>query len=921
MASKELHVYKKKKQINKLTSKEKVLFNKATQDIENELEVYTNDVENNNDIVDDWMEDIAKNVRRQTFKVNIYQLALEHVRNSKNGGRIDKLKNLFEAKLKQFDADRRKTKREDFSDEEFDNDITAKTKKDRLKKAKHEEEEKPPAEHVKPPAENTKPTRPTLTIRPDLVMEPQEAEPMEQQQPPMEQQQQPTQDQPEPQTVEKKEKRNKGSKVKTRAIGLKDPTFSKPKHSKVLKPKKDKLVSPEEVYSETNTAIPPTEVTQPTEDHNFDGITPEGEPEQPQLLELNQGNVEPLNPEGQPEGQPENSADPSEESIPPTEQDVAQDPNAEVAPEEAPLTEESPEEEDFTDSPEEIELFNNVAEDVHEAVEDVIMDDNENIIESMIPNDYNIDTEIIENLMSDIVEEVEDVNTMSPIPSYLEAIDNFEIDDVKKYGLIKSQREKLKKSKNAKVERMQDDPRILKEDKQKAKAEMKRLIAEQKQYKEFLKKTELNSKEMEDNIALDDEKKYQSHQRYLQRQQQIKEIQDKFGVGMDLGDDSKKNHESKMITIKRSFKDFLKDAKLRNVPKPDIDQDKKQSTEHFEDRQNEIPEATQKNQEERALAIMSFATNANQNNAEMIKERINLANADVSLLFPPIRGPDTFNLIKYKRDGNGELLLTTQGYPIIEEITEITRGIADRLKQQNAIVDATDIACTYFPLHGKNCKKYLSKAEYSYLGAKTIRGGKILPGISVGNTKTISSGIDKLLQEIGKAVEINHRITNPNDPVSVQYKELMELETLKSAFTQYTNTTEYNYIHNGGGNNKEDDQNEANTLQTAKEMLQTLTMKQLLQFLSNQPQPTPQSLEADAKSRVLKEKGSLNPEPGVYTNYDPEPQPKPIEKPKSIFGFNPTKRGEGRFNPLELDINREQETVKNNDIFMTNPFN
>lgn len=238
----------------------------------------------------------------------------------------------------------------------------------------------------------------------------------------------------------------------------------------------------------------------------------------------------------------------------------------------------------------------------------------------------------------------------------------------------------------------------------------------------------------------------------------------------------------------------------------------------------------------RILAEASFMSDITVQASKLIQSRLLNERADKRALYPSVRDNDSFNLILYKRDGNGSLYIDENGAPVIEEMTALTRNDAERLRQQRAIVDMTDMESnTYFPLHGKQCRKHFSKEEFSYLGRKTKNDGTLRPGLYHEPLVSVRKRIEDVLKLAGNALGIKSARTSLNDTSEKQHREMYELEALRDAYSTFTKNTKYNYNTDLNKQKTPEEQMEEDKYQSIKDQLNQLTVAQLMSLMKDQP--------------------------------------------------------------------------------------
>ena len=241
------------------------------------------------------------------------------------------------------------------------------------------------------------------------------------------------------------------------------------------------------------------------------------------------------------------------------------------------------------------------------------------------------------------------------------------------------------------------------------------------------------------------------------------------------------------------------------------------------------------------LSEASYVADMTDKYKELIFDKINNARPDKRLLYPGVRDSDTFNLVLYKRDADGAVIVDpVTKAPIVAEITSITRNDADRLRQQNAVVEAEggEIPSDYFPLHGEPCYKYFSKQEFNFLGTKcSAKTKKLRPQFLLNNTQgdrmslyDIREKITGLVGTVGDALLITKPKTSEQSPLEMQMRELLELEALRDSYAHYTRNTLYNY-HHVEVVQSEAPTEEDNQLQSMKALLEDVSIGQMMKLI------------------------------------------------------------------------------------------
>jgi hypothetical protein len=249
----------------------------------------------------------------------------------------------------------------------------------------------------------------------------------------------------------------------------------------------------------------------------------------------------------------------------------------------------------------------------------------------------------------------------------------------------------------------------------------------------------------------------------------------------------------------------------------------------------------------RKAAEISMLSDNRMRNQKHIKSRLINERADKRFLYPSVVDKDTFNLVLYKRGADGQPIINRQtGAPVIEEVTSVTRNDAEKLKKQNAVVDAEDADTSpYFPLHGAPCKEFFSKSEFKVMGRKVDKSGKLRVGLS--SQTDVQSKIAKTLQLIGSSVGISEAVTTSKSHIEMQNRELYELEAIRDAYVKYSNTTSYNYAIETIQEIDEEGKGE-DDFTSIREEIDRLTIAQLLEQLNKgeEEQIVPEQVQSEA---------------------------------------------------------------------------
>ena len=234
---------------------------------------------------------------------------------------------------------------------------------------------------------------------------------------------------------------------------------------------------------------------------------------------------------------------------------------------------------------------------------------------------------------------------------------------------------------------------------------------------------------------------------------------------------------------------------------------------------------------------------------EKIKQNLDPKFAISKYIYPTFRDPDTFNIVKYRSDADGNVIINKQtGQPIIESISAVDRDDTRRLLEQRQAVDATDTPSPYFPIYGKQARRYFSKLEYNYLG-RMFQGPGGTPRMSIPRPTKIKSRIETMLKEMGSSLELKDTSINQKQ----LFKQWMELEVLKNSYQRYNQFADYQYVQDKKELGQDGTLIDPDSTESAAKLLQNVTVQKLLDLLSQQKR---QELEATRTSIIdsLKDK-------------------------------------------------------------------
>lgn len=217
-------------------------------------------------------------------------------------------------------------------------------------------------------------------------------------------------------------------------------------------------------------------------------------------------------------------------------------------------------------------------------------------------------------------------------------------------------------------------------------------------------------------------------------------------------------------------------------------------------------------------------------NIEKIKARLDPKFAISKYIYPSFRDPDTFNIVKYASDPDGNVIINKNtGQPIIQSISAVERDDTRKLLEQRQAVDATDTPSPYFPIYGKQARRFFSKLEYNYLG-RMFQGPGGKPRASIPRPNDIKSRVQQLLLEMSSSLEME----NPQIDHKKIFKQWVELEVLKNSYQRYNQYTDYNYNQDKKELGQDGTLVDPDATESAAKLLQNITVQKLLDLLSSQ---------------------------------------------------------------------------------------
>lgn len=216
-------------------------------------------------------------------------------------------------------------------------------------------------------------------------------------------------------------------------------------------------------------------------------------------------------------------------------------------------------------------------------------------------------------------------------------------------------------------------------------------------------------------------------------------------------------------------------------------------------------------------------------NIQRIQQQLDPSNAISKYVYPSYRDPATFNVVKYRVDPNGQIIINKEtGQPIIQSISAVSRDDSKKLIEQRQAVDATDTPSPYYPLYGKQARRFFSKNEYSYLG-RLFQGPAGAPRGSIPRPLDMKKEINTMIHEMGDSLEIKDKNLKGN----VLFKQWAELEVLKNSFHRYNQFSDYQYVQDKKELQQDGTLMDPDATESAAKMLQSITVQKLLDLLAN----------------------------------------------------------------------------------------
>ena len=232
----------------------------------------------------------------------------------------------------------------------------------------------------------------------------------------------------------------------------------------------------------------------------------------------------------------------------------------------------------------------------------------------------------------------------------------------------------------------------------------------------------------------------------------------------------------------------------------------------------------------RSSDILAEVADYTSRNAERIQRGLDPSNAISKYIYPSFRDPDTFNIVKYRSDADGNVVINKgTGQPIIESISATSRDDGKKLLDQKLAVDATDTPSPYYPIYGKQARRFFSKHEFNYLGRLFQGAGGAARG-SIPKPLDIKGEIGKMLSEMSSSLEI----TDKSILGEKSFRQWSELSILQSSFHRYNQTADYQYIQDKKELQQDGTMVDPEAVESAAKLLQNITVQKLLDLMSDQ---------------------------------------------------------------------------------------
>lgn len=307
--------------------------------------------------------------------------------------------------------------------------------------------------------------------------------------------------------------------------------------------------------------------------------------------------------------------------------------------------------------------------------------------------------------------------------------------------------------------------------------------------------------------------------------------------------------------------------------------------------QQEIRDTIEAKQLQRTSDILAEVADYTAMNRQRIQENINPRFAISKYIYPSYRDPDTYNIVKYRSDADGNVIIDKRtGHPIIESISAVDRDDTRKLLEQKQAVDSTDTPSPYFPLYGKPARRYFSKLEYNYLGRMFQGPGGKHRG-SIPKPTNLKGRVKELIKEMSSSLELKETSVNKKD----LFKQWMELEVLKNSYQRYNQFADYQYVQDKRELGEDGTLTDPDAMESAGKLLQNITVQKLLDLLASQKQKELQELP-DTDDRL----------PGTLSDLKDKQQEAEIGPDEMDVSKNPEQVG--------ADVPQEEEETKQSEV-------
>lgn len=240
----------------------------------------------------------------------------------------------------------------------------------------------------------------------------------------------------------------------------------------------------------------------------------------------------------------------------------------------------------------------------------------------------------------------------------------------------------------------------------------------------------------------------------------------------------------------------------------------------------------------RSSDILTEVADYTARNVDRIKQGLDPSNAISRYIYPTFRDPDTFNVVKYRSDADGNVIINREtGQPIIESISAVDRDDSRKFMEQKQAVDATDTPSPYYPIYGKQARRFFSKNEYNYLG-RMFQGPGGKARASVPKPLQMKQEISTMLSEMSDALELKDTSIKSN-----KFKQWSELQILKSSFHRYNQFADYQYTQDKKELQQDGTLVDPDATESAAKLLQNITVQKLLDLLAAQQQEKVQAFK------------------------------------------------------------------------------